>query len=120
MTWPDFVTRFRAEFAPAVEFQRMAREFLDMRQTTEIVVEITTKFRERALLVPQYAGDEDMRRTRYHNMLQVDIREHVSFSAYPTLDSMIARAKDREIDLEHIRKRKAEAVSYTHLRAHET
>ena len=108
MTLSDFVTRFRAEFVPAVELQQLAREFLDMRQTTETVAEITAKFRERALLVPQYAGDEDMRRTRYHDMLRADIREHVSFSACPTLDSMIARAREREIDLEHIRKRKAE------------
>ena len=79
-----------------------------MRQTTETVAEITAKFRERALLVPQYAGDEDMRRTRYHDMLRADIREHVSFSACPTLDSMIARAREREIYLEHIRKRKVE------------
>ena len=108
MTWPDFVTRFRAEFAPAVELQQLAREFLDMRQTTETVAEITSKFRERALLVPQYAGDEDMRRTRYHDMLRADIQEHVSFSACPTLDSMNARAREREIDLEHVRKRKVE------------
>ena len=52
---------------------------MDMRQTTETVAEITAKFRERALLVPQYAGVEDMRRTRYHDMLRADIREHVVF-----------------------------------------
>ena len=63
MTWSDFVTKFRAELAPAVELLWLAREFLDMRQTTDTVAEITAKFRERALLVPQYAGDEDMRRT---------------------------------------------------------
>ncbi|XP_052620076.1 uncharacterized protein LOC128126364 [Lactuca sativa] len=108
MTWSDFVTRFKAEFAPAVELQQLATEFLDMRQTTETVAEITAKFWERALFVPQYAGDEDMRRTRYHDMLRADIREHVSFSACPTWDSMIARTREKEIDLEHIRKRKAE------------
>ena len=99
MTWSEFVTRFRAEFAPAVELQQLAREFLDMRQTTESVAEITAKFRERALLVPQYAGDDEMQSTRYHDMLRADIREHVSFSACPTLDSMIVRVQEREIDL---------------------
>ena len=44
MTWSDFVTRFRAKFAPAVELQQLAREFLDMRQMTETVAEITAKF----------------------------------------------------------------------------
>ena len=81
MTWSDFVTKFRAEFVPAVEIQQLAREFLDMRQNTETVAEITTKFRERALLVPQFAGDEDMKRIRYHDMLRSEIRDHVSFSA---------------------------------------
>ena len=73
MTLSEFVTRFRAEFALAVEIQQLAREFIDMRQTMEIVVEITTKFRERALLVPQYAGVEEMRKTHYHDMLRDDI-----------------------------------------------
>ena len=108
MTWSDFVTQFRAEFAPAVELQQLARGFLDMRQTTETVAKITAKFRERALLVPQYAGDEDMRKTCSHDMLRADIREHVSFSACPTLDSMISMAREREIDLELVRKRKVE------------
>ena len=54
-----------------------------------------------------------MRRTRYHEMLGADIREHVSYSTCPNLDSMIARARDREIDLEHIGKRKAEEGQLT-------
>ena len=113
MRWPNFVTRFKVEFAPAVELQQLAREFLDMRQSTNTVAEITAKFRERSLLVPQYAGDEDMRRTCYHDMLRADIQEYVSFSACPTLDSMIAMAREREIDLEHIRKRKDEEGQVT-------
>ena len=49
MTWSDFVTRFRAEFTPAIEVQQLAREFLDMRQMTKFVAEITAKIREREL-----------------------------------------------------------------------
>ncbi|XP_052626854.1 uncharacterized protein LOC128133446 [Lactuca sativa] len=105
MTWSDFVTKFRAEYAPKVELHQLAREFLDMRQTTGIVAGITAKFRERALLLPQYAGDEEMRKTRYHDMLRASIREHVSYLAYPTLDSMIASESVREIDIEHLMKR---------------
>lgn len=89
MTWSDFMTRFRAEFAPTRELQQLAREFLDMLQTIEMVAEITAKFQERSLLVPQYARDEEMRKTRYHDMLRVDIWEHVSYSTCPTMDSMI-------------------------------
>ena len=62
-----------------------------MRQTTESVAEITTKFREMALLVPQYAGHEEMRKTWYYDMLRDDIRKHVSYLECPTLEDMIAR-----------------------------
>ena len=91
-----------------MELQQLAREFLDMRQPIETVAEITAKFRMRALLVPQYVGDEEMRKTHYHDILRADTREHANDSAFPIVDSMIARVKEREIDLEHIRKRKAE------------
>ena len=70
------------------------------------MVEITAKFWERELLVPQYAGDKEMRKTCYHDMLRANILEHVSYSACPNLDSMIARTREREIHLEHIRKKK--------------
>ena len=45
MTWSEFVTRFRDKFSPAVEIQQLGNDFLDMRQTTESVAEITAKFR---------------------------------------------------------------------------
>ena len=64
MTWPDVVTQVRAEFAMAVGVQQLAREFQDLRQTTETVAEITTKLQNRALLVPQYAKDEEMKKIR--------------------------------------------------------
>ena len=89
------MTRFRAEFAPALELQQLAREFLDMRQMTETVAEITTKFREREFLVPRYAADEEMGNTQYHDMSRSDIREFITFSACPTLDNMIATVQER-------------------------
>ena len=52
MTWADFTTRFRVEFAPVIKLQQLAREFQDLTQTTETVAEITAKFRDRALLIP--------------------------------------------------------------------
>ena len=87
--------------------QQLAR---DMRQTTGTVTEITAKFQERALLVPQYTAYEEMRKTRYHDMMRSDISEFVSFSASLKLDDMISRAQEREIDLEYIGKRKVEQV----------
>lgn len=60
MTWSDFVTIFRAEFASVIEVQQLAREFEDLRQTNETMAEITTMFKERDLLVPLYFIDDEM------------------------------------------------------------
>ena len=79
-----------------------------MRLTTELVGEITTKFKERTLLVPQYASDEGMKKSQYYDMLRADIWKYVSYSTCPTLDDMITRTREKEIDIELIRKRKSE------------
>lgn len=79
-----------------------------MRHMTETMLEIHAKFIERDLLVPQYGVDEEMRKNQYHDMLSSDIREFVSFSACLTLDDMISKDRERDIDLEHKGKRKAE------------
>ena len=92
-----------------MEIQQLARAFMDMRQTTETVAKITSKFREWDLLVPQYATDKEMKKTRYDDMLKPEIKEFVSYLACLTLDNMIARACERKIDMEHIRKWKVES-----------
>ena len=73
-----------------------------MRQITESVAQITSK-----------AGDEEIRKTRYHDMLKADIREYVSYSTCPALETMISRAREREIDLQYLRKRKVETEQVT-------
>ena len=88
------MSMFQAEFAPVVDVEQIAIEFPDMTQTTETMAEITTRFRERALLVPRYATDEEMRKTWYHDMLRSNIREFFSISTFPTLDDMISRARE--------------------------
>lgn len=62
-----------------------------MRHTIKTVDEVIAKFWERGLLVPKYVADEEIKNTRYHDMLRVDIREFVSFSACRTLEEMIAK-----------------------------
>ena len=88
----------------------MAREFHDLLQTIEIVAEITAKFRERTLLVPQYAADEEMKKMRFHDMLWDDIREFLSLSSCKTSDDMISRAREREIDLQLWSKRRPKQI----------
>ena len=70
----------------------MAREFQDILQTTKTMADITAKFRERALLVPQYVANEKMKKTSYHDMLRDDIREFVNFYCCKSLEDMISRA----------------------------
>ncbi|XP_023736709.1 uncharacterized protein LOC111884641 [Lactuca sativa] len=108
MSWAEFVRRFDLEFAPPIEVQRLVREFHDLQQTTETVAEITAKFWERALLIPQYATDEQMKRTRYHSMLRDDIREFLSFTGCKTLNEMVEKAREREIELDTRTKRKTD------------
>ena len=60
MTWVEFVQKFQREFALAIEVQQLRRELQDLRRTTETISDITTKYRERAWLVPQYTADEEM------------------------------------------------------------
>ena len=110
MSWDDFSNRFRAEFSPAIEVQQLVREFLDLRQTTETVAEIIVKLQERALLVPQYAADEGMKKMGCHDMLQDDIREFVSILGCETLNDIISRTREKDIDLEHVRKRGSDQV----------
>nr|KAJ0188621.1 hypothetical protein LSAT_V11C900471890 [Lactuca sativa] len=102
---PSF--RFDHEFEPSVEVQRLMREFQDLQQTFETMVEINAKFWERALLVPLYAANEEM---RYHSMKRDDIREFVSFSGCKTVIEMVEKAHEQEIELELRKKRKPEQV----------
>ena len=74
------------------------------------MAQIIAKFRERALLVMQYAVDKEIKKVRYHDMLRDDIREFMIFSGFKTLNDVISRAREREIDLEHLRKRKPEQI----------
>ena len=51
---------------------------------------------------------QQIRKTRYQDILRSDISKFVSFFACPTLDDMISGAQQREIDLEQIGQRKEE------------
>lgn len=51
-----------------------------------------------------------MNKTRYHDMLREDIKEFVSFSSFWKLEDMIARTREREINLENLSKKKEEQV----------
>lgn len=105
-----FCHQVQGEVCTYYELQQLARDFHDLQQMMETMADIASKFRERALFVPQYAVDEEVKKSRYHNMLRAKIREFVSFSFYQTLEQMIDRTREREIKLELQKKRKSPQV----------
>ena len=52
----------------------MAQEYLDLRQATETVMEITKMFTKRAMLCPQFAAYEQAQMTHYLSMLNTEIK----------------------------------------------
>lgn len=106
MIGDDFVMKFKSEFAPVIKVQQLEREFQDLRQTTESVAKITTILREMALLVMQYVVDEETKKARYHDKLKDEIREFMNMSSCKILEDTIAWAREQEIDLDAVTKRK--------------
>lgn len=64
-------------------------------------------FQERDLVVPYYVVHEEMRKAMYHDILKDETREFLSMSKYRTLEDMIAWAREQEINLGTVRKRKS-------------
>lgn len=58
----------------------------------------------------QYTMDEEMRNTRYHDILRYDIKDFVSYLGCKTLIDMIKKDRKQEIELEIQTKRKPEQV----------
>ena len=78
VTWEQFVENFREEYVPLVERERLAQEFLSLKQTTELVIKITKMFTERALYCLEYASSEQVKILWYLIILKTGIREFVS------------------------------------------
>lgn len=110
INWKNFVTRFKDDFVPAIEVLQLGREFQYLQETTDTMENITSRFREKALLVPQYDRDEEMKKMRYQDMLKENIRMFVIISSCQSLKEMIDRVLEREIELELQKKQKASQV----------
>ena len=73
VTWERFTTMFRDEYVPSVERDRLAQEFLTLKQGTESVTVITRMFHERAMFCPEHVSTEQARMSRYLSILKRDI-----------------------------------------------
>ena len=79
---------FLDEYVPPVERDRLAQEFLTLKQGTESVTVITRMFHERAMFCPEHVSIEQARMSRYLNILRRDIREFVTNSLYRTFSEL--------------------------------
>ena len=100
VTWERFTVMFRDEYVPQVERERLAQEYLTLKQGTESVTVITKMFHERALFFPELVSTEQARMSRYLSILRRDIREFVANSTYQTFTELQENARKREIELE--------------------
>ncbi|KAJ9564890.1 hypothetical protein OSB04_000856 [Centaurea solstitialis] len=110
MTWEEFKTLLDEEFSPRVEKERITTEFLNLKQTTEMVNEITAQFLEKSLFCPDHVGSEEVKMYRFRQALKTEIQEFVATAKYQTFNEMVEVARKREMYLEDQRqgKRKAE------------
>ena len=109
VTWERFTTMFRDEYVPQVERERLAQEFLTLKQGTESVTAITRMFHERAMFCPEHVSTEQARMSRYLSILRRDIREFAANSSYRTFAELQANARKREIELETQAREEAES-----------
>ena len=76
----QFREMFYSRYIPRVERERIAQEFLELRQGVESVTEITHTFTKRAMFYPEFTF-EQAKMTCYLSMLKTDIRQFVATPA---------------------------------------
>ena len=81
------------------ERETLAQEFLEMKQDSESVIEITRMFTEREMFCPEFAS-EQAQTSRYLSMLNMDIRQFVSTQRCETLLELQEATRQRELEIE--------------------
>ncbi|KAJ9543618.1 hypothetical protein OSB04_023325 [Centaurea solstitialis] len=105
----NLLRKARKDWWNIVEIERLTSEFLQMRQTTESVNEITDLFLERSVFCLDYMANDRMKRYRYLEILKPEIREFVAISQCKSFQQMYEVAQTRELELERPdRKKKVE------------
>ncbi|KAK1423394.1 hypothetical protein QVD17_18696 [Tagetes erecta] len=101
--------------SPRVAVDRITEELLHMRQGSETVDEIFGIFYDKAKFCPSLFTTEEMWMTRFHLILNTEIREFISPSKCGSLEELLNWAREREMELkrqvERDGKRKAEVVA---------
>ncbi|KAJ9538895.1 LOW QUALITY PROTEIN: hypothetical protein OSB04_031628 [Centaurea solstitialis] len=86
MTWEEFKALLDEKFSPRIEKERITAEFLNLRQTTETVNEITAQFLEKSLFCPDYVGSKEVKMYWFRQALKTEIQEFVATARYQTFN----------------------------------
>ena len=76
-----------------MERERLAQEFLSLKQKTKTVTEISRMFHERELFCPEHVSTEQARVIHSLSLLRRDIREFVANSSYQKLAELQTNAQ---------------------------
>ncbi|XP_023760538.1 uncharacterized protein LOC111908976 [Lactuca sativa] len=93
VTWERFSNMLCMKYLPLVERERLTKEYLDMRQSTEMVTKITKIFIARTLFCPEFSASKQDQMIRYFSILKTDIRQFVSTQRYDTLAELQEAAR---------------------------
>ena len=100
MTWKEFREFFMGKFFPTSAQHAKAREFLELKQGTMIVLEYVAKFTELARFTANYVATDMAKVRKIENGLKLSIRGKIMGFLLQDMDLMvrIAMAIEREVD----------------------
>ena len=100
MTWEEFQELFMSKFFPASARHEKAREFLELRQGTMIVLEYVAKFLELAHFIDEYVATDMAKVRKFEDGLKLSIRSEIMGLLLQDMDFMVrtSMAIEREVD----------------------
>ena len=100
MTWDVFRKLFMGKYFSASARHAKAREFLELRQGTMIVLEYVARFTEMAHFGDDYVATDLTKVRRFEDGLKLSIRGKVVGHNLQDMDSMVSTASliDREME----------------------
>ena len=100
MNWGEFRELFMRKFFPASAKHAKAREFLELKQGSMIVLEYVVKFTELARFGDDYVATDMAKVRKFEDGLKLSIRGKIARFLLQDMDSMVktAMAIEREIN----------------------
>ena len=57
LSWDQYTEMFHSRYIPWVEHEQLAQEFLELKQDSESVTEISRMFSEREMFCPEFSSE---------------------------------------------------------------